>query len=120
VFGARRIAPIRSLLTYFSHVARQVTMVVRGRSMKDTLSTYLVDSIRSSKHTSELQRSPDGPAPAESAMLSATMSPHDAAVFGLVVVAVLFVFSWIGGLLNVERRALRKLGMRVQRCNRRT
>lgn len=34
----------------FSHLARQVTLVVRGRSLKDTLSTYLVDRIRSAKH----------------------------------------------------------------------
>jgi thioredoxin reductase (NADPH) len=34
----------------FSHMARQVTLVVRGRSLKDTLSSYLVDRIRSAKH----------------------------------------------------------------------
>jgi hypothetical protein len=37
----------------------------------------------------EVQRLPDGPAPARSVMLSATMIPTNAAIFGLVVVAVL-------------------------------
>jgi len=34
---------------HFSRVARQLTMIVRGDSLKSTLSAYLIDRIRSSK-----------------------------------------------------------------------
>src|SRR5438128_3507211 len=39
---------------YFSRIVRNVTMVVRGESLKSTLSAYLVDRIRSAKNVEVL------------------------------------------------------------------